>query len=271
MGRTDAGDRDAGKRSELVDLPALGIEPFNARSVILSSLLGSHPPRQPARALIALADRFGIREGTVRTALSRMVASGDLEVDDARYRLTGRLMERQREQDSGRRAVDTEWDGAWWTVIVGSDRRTVAERRSFRTSMEGARMAELRPDIWLRPANVPEPPRHPEVLVLRGALDCDDVPDLVATLWPLADIEQRAVRLKRALVAYRPVIDSADGDASLAATFTVAAAAVRFLRVEPQLPVELTPAPWTAASIRPLYDQFSAAFERRLREFFANT
>ncbi|WP_158412375.1 PaaX family transcriptional regulator C-terminal domain-containing protein [Ilumatobacter nonamiensis] len=247
----------------------LGIDPLNARSVVLSSLLGSHPPRQSARSLIALAERFGIRPGTVRTALSRMVASGELTTDDASYELAGRLLDRQREQDIGRRVIDASWDGTWWSVIVESDRRSTAERRSFRASMEGARMAELRPDIWLRPANVPAPPRSEGVIVTRGPFECDDVGDLVGRLWPLDSIEQQAGRLERVLHDHLPVIDSPAGDDALATTFTVAAAAVRFLRSEPQLPGALTPVTWTASSIRPLYDEFLVVFQRQLRAFFA--
>lgn len=250
------------------DARALGIEPLNARSVVLSSLLGTHPPQQSVRSLIALAECFGIRAGTVRTALSRMVAAGELVTDDSQYRLTGRLLDRQREQDSGRTVPDARWDGAWWSVIVESDRRSVADRRAFRSAMEGARMAELRPDIWLRPANLAAPPRPSGVLMSRGQLMVDDAGELVRRLWPMDEIESRARLLERAIVEHRPAIDSIDRDAALATTFVVAAAAIRFLRVEPQLPDELTPDPWTARSIRPLYDEFSAAFERQLRDFF---
>jgi hypothetical protein len=76
----------------------LGLGPLDARSLALSVLLGSHPPVLPARALVALAELFGIAGGTMRTALSRMVAAGELEAADGRYRLAGRLLERQRAQ-----------------------------------------------------------------------------------------------------------------------------------------------------------------------------
>ena len=246
----------------------LGIEPLDARSVILSALLGSHPPRLPARSLVALAERFSIRPGTIRTSLSRMVANGDLDHVDGDYELTGRLVGRQREQDAGRRAVDEPWDGSWISVIVERDRRSVAERRAFRASMVGARMAELRPDIWLRPGNIEGPPPSADVLVIRGPLHCDDVIDLVDRLWPLDAIERSATSLRRSLELQRPVIDAHD-DATLPTTFVVAAAAVRFLRVEPQLPAELVPSTWTPPSIRPLYDDFARAFQRQLSGFFA--
>ncbi|MGB0112518.1 MAG: hypothetical protein WBP59_04815 [Ilumatobacteraceae bacterium] len=250
------------------DLAELGIEPLDARSVILSALLGSHPPKLPARSLVALAERFSIRSGTIRTSLSRMVASGDLDLVDGDYELTGRLLGRQREQDAGRRAPDGSWDGSWISVVVETDRRSVADRRAFRASMHGARMGELRPDIWMRPANIDPPERTPEVLVTIGSLECDDVDDLVARLWPLAEIEAAAVRLGQALEMQRPAVDALD-DSTLPRTFMMSAAAVRFLRVEPQLPNELAPATWTPPTIRPLYDDFATAFQRQLGRFFA--
>ncbi len=247
----------------------MGIEPLDARSVILSALLGSYPPVQSARALVALAELFGIRAGTIRTSLSRMVAAGDLETEDASYRLTGRLLERQHEQEAGRRIPTTDWDGAWWSVLVASDRRSVAERRAFRTSMHGARVAELRPEVWLRPANVAAPPRAPGVLMTRGPLECDDERDLVERLWPLDEIEARALLIHRALEIHRPVID-AENDADLPVTFMISAATIRFLRTEPQLPESLTPARFTAPAIRPLFQEFSRAFDQQVRTFFDN-
>lgn len=251
------------------DLAELGIEPLNARSVILSALLGSHPPTLPARALVALAEQFSIRPGTIRTSLSRMVATGDLATEDGRYRLTGRLLERQREQDEGRLEPQPSWDGTWITAIAQRDRRSVAERRAFRAVMTGARLAELRPDIWMRPANTANPPRSPDLLITHGLIECDDVTDLVARLWPVTEINDRATRLHHALTQQRPLIDQRD-NSTLATTFAISAAVVRFLRVEPQLPGELAPAAWTPPTIRPLYDEFAAAFQAQLREFFAS-
>lgn len=251
------------------DDTTLGIQPLDTRSVILSALLGSHPPVLPASDLIALAELFGFRAGAVRTALSRMVSAGDLVADNASYRLTGRLLDRQHEQDSGRTVPDR-WDHTWWSVVVESDRRSSTDRRTFRSLMQRSRFGELRPDIWLRPANTPAPPPTPGLLVMRGPLDSDDVHDLVARLWSLDDVENRARRLHDALTERRTAI-GAGRDTDLPETFTVAAAAVRFLRTEPQLPTELHPDVWTAPSLRPLYDSFSVAFQQQLSEFFARS
>lgn len=249
------------------DLAALGIEPMSARSVVLSALLGTHPPTLPVRSLVALTELFDIRTGTVRTSLSRMVANGELTAGDSEYGLAGRLLERQRQQDAGRDR--TEWNGDWVTAIAMSDRRSMAERRAFRESMIGARLAELRPDIWMRPANAPGPPRLPDVLVTTGPVDCDDVGELVDRLWPLDELESTAARLSDALQRQRSTID--DGDTSqLPQTFMVSAAVVRFLRIEPQLPTALAPPTWTADALRTSYDEFNTAFLGQLRHFFAS-
>ncbi|WP_420450335.1 PaaX domain-containing protein, C- domain protein [Ilumatobacter sp.] len=264
----DALDRPVRPTSSDDPLPELGIEPLGARSVVLSALLGSHPPVLPVRALVALAELFGIRSGTTRTSLSRMVAAGELVGDDGRYSLAGRLLDRQREQDAGRVSPTRSWDGAWITAVAEGDRRPVAERRAFRDAMHAARLAELRPDIWMRPANL-APPDQRGVLVTVGPLTGIRGPALVARLWPLDDLERHAVAIAAALRRQRRAIDAGDVD-TLPATFTAAAAAVRFLRSEPQLPDALAPPSWTPPTLRPLYDEFDAAFGRQLRAFFSS-
>lgn len=248
------------------DVTALGLEPLSARSVILSVLLGTHPPRLSGRRLIALAELFDIRSGTVRTALSRMTANGELVADDGDYGLGPRMLQRQHQQDTGRNAPPLQWDGRWFSAIVAAERRSMAERRSFRTAMVGARMGELRPGIWMRPANIAEPERPEDVLLLCGDLGADDPADLVSQLWPLADIDAQAKLLHASIEKHRPRLDQEDPSV-LAPTFVISAAAVRFLRTEPQLPPQLAPPAWTPPSLRPLYDDFEVAFQRLLRAF----
>src|SRR3712207_4525563 len=128
--------------------------PWTARSVALSTLLGSDPPRLPVGALVALGELIGIAPGAMRTALSRMVAAGGLEASDGRYRLVGRLLRRRAAQETGRRPPGTGWDGSWHWVVVQGEGRTVARRREFRVAMVDHRFGELRPEVWLRPSNL---------------------------------------------------------------------------------------------------------------------
>ncbi len=243
------------------------LEPLNARSIVLSVLLGSHPPQMPVGRILEFTTLFDLPDGTVRTALSRMVTAGDLVNDDGIYRLAGRLIERQAQQDAGRRDPPREWDGTWWTVAVTSDRRTMAERRDFRARATGARLGELRPDLWLRPANITIAHDLHDVLVTRGPMVVGDQNELVGRLWDLADLVQRSDHHRRALDVAALRLATGD-DRSLADAFVTLAAAQQFLRVEPQLPAELA-ADATAAAVRSRYGEVVAEFQSQLAGFFS--
>jgi phenylacetic acid degradation operon negative regulatory protein len=246
----------------------LGLEPLTARSVALSALLGTHPPRLPVRALVALGGLFGIAEGTMRTALSRMVASGDVEIDDGRYVLGERFRRRQATQDAARHPAPEPWDGTWWFAIVDRAARSVAQRRSFRASMTEARMGELRPGVWLRPANIDGPAVTDGVLVVRGSPEQRDPRDLARELWDLGALATRAGQLAG-------LVDDASGrlragdPAVLADTFLVSVATVRFLRTEPMLPRALLPRQWPAERLRSAYDRLEAAHASLMAAFLA--
>jgi phenylacetic acid degradation operon negative regulatory protein len=241
------------------------IRPFNARSLVLSMLLGLDPPELPARSLVQLAALFGIAPGTMRTALSRMVAADELDGDADGYRLVGRLLERKAAQDIGRRPAPGDWDGTWIVAVVTTARRDVAERRAFRTHMANLRMGELRPDTWLRPANLPGPDGDPGLAVVRGPLGGADPGGLAAQLWDLSAIASAAADLDRRIAVALPDL-AARGPAALPGAITLAAEAVRFLRADPLLPPDLTPQPWPPDALRERYRTFDRANGRALRD-----
>src|SRR3954470_20864286 len=117
---------------------------MSARSVVLSVLLGAHPAWASAGELIRLTADFGIRESTLRVALTRMVGAGDLVRSADGYRLSDRLTARQRRQDDALDPRLRNWNGTWTTVIVtrvGTDART---RAALRTALQDRRFGELR-------------------------------------------------------------------------------------------------------------------------------
>src|ERR1700735_605742 len=108
---------------------------MTARSVVLSVLLGAHPAWASAAELIRLTTDFGIKETTLRVALTRMVSAGDLVRSADGYRLSDRLLARQRRQDDAMRPQLQPWHGYRATLIVtsiGTDART---RAALRTAM----------------------------------------------------------------------------------------------------------------------------------------
>src|ERR1700729_840271 len=127
---------------------------MTARSVVLSVLLGAHPAWASAAELIRLTNDFGIKEATLRVALTRMVSAGDLVRSADGYRLADRLLARQRRQDDAMRPQLRLWRGYWTTLIVtsvGADART---RAALRTTLHDKRFGELREGGWMRPDNL---------------------------------------------------------------------------------------------------------------------
>lgn len=237
----------------------LGMRRFSARSLILSVLLGSDPPRLAVAALIDFCSLFDIPPGTVRTALSRLVASGEVEADDGSYTLSGDLLERRRQQEVGRLPPSRTWDGSWWTVVALAEARDARERRRFRSVMEGSKMGELRPTVWMRPTNIEPPPPRPDLLVSRGDLPAAGGCDLARRLWDLPGLDKRADRLLTALD---------DHETGLAQRFIALAACLQYLRVEPQLPASLAPER-TADALRDRYAPGEARFQDDLRRFLS--
>ncbi|MFB4275381.1 PaaX family transcriptional regulator C-terminal domain-containing protein [Nonomuraea sp. MTCD27] len=224
---------------------------LSARSAVLSALLGSHPPRLSARHLVRIGALFGIAEGTVRVALSRMVAAGDLLPADGQYTLSERLVERQARQDESRDPHTRPWDGTWEVAVVTAERRAPADRAAFRHAMGALRLAELREGTWLRPANLVR--ALPEIVTAQCTLiDGHPRRDPTPLLWDLDGWAAEAGALERAL-------DRAEG---LAEGFLVSAAVLRHLLADPLLPEELLPAGWPGARLRARYDDF----DRRYRE-----
>lgn len=247
----------------------LGVEPLTARSLVLTCLLGTHPPQLPVRALVALGELFGFAEGTMRTALSRMAASGELEASEGAYELGERMRRRQASQDVGRYPPPQEWDGTWWTAIVDAENRTLAERRAFRSRMRQDRMGELRPDIWLRPANREGPAAGADLLVTRGELNYRDPVALAGRLWDLDLLARNAAELVAA--AHEATEQLTIGGASvLSESFMTSVAVVRFLQSEPLLPPALVGPGWPADALRDAYESLEAVHTEFLASFFAS-
>lgn len=227
---------------------------MTARSVVLSVLLGAHPAWATAAELLSLTADFGIKENSLRVALTRMVGVGDLVRSDDGYRLSDRLLARQRRQDAALHPVIRDWDGTWLTVVVtavGADSRA---RAGLRIGLQHSRFAELREGVWLRPDNlVADLPGEVDgrVRVLHAR---DDRPaELAATLWDLPAWSKAGDRLLRDM----------DRTTGIPERFAAAAAMVRHLLTDPVLPAELLPADWPADQLRAAYADFAAQLVSR--------
>lgn len=190
----------------------------------------------------------------MRVALTRMVGAGDLIRSADGYRLSDRLLARQRRQDD---AIDPRvraWRADWVVLVVtsvGDDART---RAALRNTMRDKRFSELREGVWMRPNNLElglDPEIDARVRVLRAR---DDAPaELAAQLWDLPAWAATGHRLLGEMAA----------TTGIPGRFVVAAAMVRHLLTDPVLPDELLPADWPGARLRAAYQDFAAELLKR--------
>ena len=227
---------------------------MTARSVVLSVLLGAHPAWASSSELIRLTADFGIKETTLRVALTRMVTAGDLIRSANGYRLSDRLLARQRRQDDAMRPRTRTWRGDWLMLIVTTVGTDARSRAALRTTMNHKRFGELREGVWMRPDNLDldlDPDVAARVRVLKAR---DDAPaQLAGALWDLPAWTESGHRLLAEMASASDV----------PGRFVVAAAMVRHLLTDPMLPAELLPADWPGARLRAAYHDFATELAQR--------
>ena len=222
---------------------------MTARSVVLSVLLGTHPAWATAGDLVRLTADFDIREPTVRVALTRMVSGGDLVRSEDGYRLSDRLLARQRRQDDAINPRPRKWDGAWTTLVITSVGTDARIRAALRTTLQDKRFAELREGIWLRPDNLDVELTADVLGRVRVLQSRDDAPaELAARLWDLPEWARIGHRL----------LDEIATATDIPGRFVAAAAIVRHLLTDPVLPDELLPDDWPGDALRTAYMNFAA-------------
>jgi phenylacetic acid degradation operon negative regulatory protein len=227
---------------------------MTARSVVLSVLLGAHPAWASASELLRLTADFGIKESTLRVALTRMAGAGDLVRSADGYRLSDRLLARQRRQDESIRPPTREWGGEWLMAVVTSVGTDARARAALRNAMHQRRFGELREGVWMRPANL-DPGMDAHVATRVRLLTArDDAPgQLAGQLWDLPAWTKTGHRL----------LGEMDASSDVPSRFVVAAAIVRHLLTDPMLPVELLAADWPGAQLRDAYQGFAAELAGR--------
>ncbi|MCH9728459.1 MAG: PaaX domain-containing protein, C- domain protein [Actinomycetia bacterium] len=221
---------------------------MTARSVVLSVLLGAHPAWATAGELIFLTRDFGIRESTIRVALTRMVSAGDLVRSEDGYRLSDRLLERQRRQDDAINPRRHSWDGTWTTLVITSIGDEARARAALRNTLQNKRFAELREGVWMRPDNVGVELGDEVTERVRVLRASDDAPvELAARLWDLAGWAR----------AGRDMLTAMAEAGDVPGRFAAAASMVRHLLTDPVLPDELLPDGWPGGALRVAYEDFA--------------
>src|SRR5690606_6852301 len=131
-----------------------------AKSLILDLLSTLRRGSMPVRALVEAGALFGVAEGSVRVALTRLRADGLVERDErGSYRL-GAKARAVSERVRGWRRLDERvraWNGAWLAVLAAPGARSAPARAAQRGHARALRLLgfrELTRDVAVRPDNL---------------------------------------------------------------------------------------------------------------------
>lgn len=230
--------------------PGDDLKPLSARSVVLSLLLGHDDHRMSPAQLTRAGEHFGIPGATMRVALTRAAAVGDLERADGDYILSPRFAARQRRQDEGVAERDHPWDGTWEMAVVVVAGRAGPDRAALRTTLLGARLGELREGVWTRPANLSRAASYTteDVLTCFVATELADPRAVAATIWDLGAWAAGG----------RGLLESLERETEPMRRLATAARIVRHLAEDPILPRELLPRDWPGEDLRQAYRAYQA-------------
>ncbi|WP_278265223.1 PaaX domain-containing protein, C- domain protein [Nocardia sp. AG03] len=228
--------------------PDVGIRPVSARSALVRILIAADSPTMTSREICAVTTAIGYPEATIRVAVSRMVAAGELLRDRRSYTLVPDLRARRGELTA---PPTRPWAGDWDQVVVTASGRPAADRAALRAALLSARLAELREGVWMRPANLdrPWPSAFDDALLRLRTHSVDDPVTLAHRLWPLGDWAARAVGILAATETPDPT-----------ARFAAVCAGLDHLTTDPVLPAELLPVDWPVDRLRAATSAYLAWF-----------
>jgi len=207
------------------------------------------------RALVEAAALFGVAGGSVRVALTRLVAEGLVERDErGEYRL-GAGAEPVRRRAMAWRDLSSQlraWSGAWNAVFDARAPARLEQRRS-RRALDLLGFRELRRGLRVRPDNLAGGlPRLREQLaelgLAPGALVCElrDLDALSAaralSLWDGRALVAGYRRHVREIEASTRRLRSRGAEQAMVESFRVGGAALRALAKDPLLPEQIVPA-----------------------------
>lgn len=224
----------------------------------------------PIAALVAAGQLFDVAEGSLRVAVTRLVAAGRVERDErGRYRLGGAAAPVSHQLDRWRRIDERtcNWNGSWIGVQFGTGGRDAARRRGER-ALRWFGFEELTPGLRVRPENLRggvagqrEALRslglESETLVLRlEELDAE-ADQRARGLWDAQALESGYRQAIRELAESEARLEESSEAQAMVESFLLGGRIIRQLALDPLLPKSLVDPEPRSALVRAMlhYDR----------------
>lgn len=231
-------------------------------------------------AFIEVLGRLGVEAKATRQALTRTAAAGWLEPvrigRRTRWQLTGsgqRLLVEGTERIYGFPNRQADWDGQWLMVLARvpeSDRPT---RHRLRTRLAWAGFGSPAPGVWVSPDGgrsaeaervLAEAGLIGEAQLFLARHHAGELAAMVGQAWDLAAIEHS---YREFIIEFESAGDQA-GD-PLTRVIELVHAWRRFPSIDPALPADLLPTPWSGSRAASLFAQQHARYSTAARAEWA--
>jgi phenylacetic acid degradation operon negative regulatory protein len=206
-------------------------------------------------AFIDVLGRLGVEEKAARQALMRTAADNWLSSERVGRRTVWRLTRDGTERIFGFTAVAEDWDGRWTIVFARTPETERATRHMLRTRLRWAGFGTIMPGVWLSPRG----DRGAEVRDILAEAGLPDgylfaaeyqgggpVTALVGSAWDLGELAR----------GYDEFIGTFGGPAGpdpLGRVIDLVHAWRRFPWIDPGLPAQFLPAPWSGSEATKLF------------------
>lgn len=255
-----------------------------ARSLVLDLLSSLRGDSMPVGGLVAAGRLLDIAENSVRVAVARLLAGGQIERDErGLYRLGAAAAAVDRRIRSWRQLDEQtrRWNGDWVGVHAGPDRLSRAERRSRERALRWLGFESLAPGLAVRPDNLRTGTRElaaelrhlglePDALVFRlGQLETS-ADARARRLWDVDGLAARYAASLSELARSEARLPGLAADEAMVESFLLGGRVIRELVLDPLLPSAILPTDGRRALVSALrrYDRAGRRCWARFMERF---
>jgi len=238
----------------------------------------------PVGGLVAAGRLLGIAENSVRVAVTRLLAGGQIERDErGRYRLGGAAAAVDRRIRSWRQLDEQtrRWSGEWVGVHGGTGRLSRAERRRRERALRWLGFESLAPGLAVRPDNLRMGPRALATELRHLGLESDalvfclgqleaEADARARRLWNAAELDARYAASLNELARSEARLPELAPDEAMVESFLLGGRVIRELVLDPLLPSAILPTAGRRALVSALrrYDRAGRRSWARFMERF---
>ncbi len=242
----------------------------------------------PVRALVAAARCFGIRENSLRVALTRLHAAGFIDRDErGRYRLGERSEAIRGEVSSWKTRHEDVRDWAerrWIGGLVPSGPAHAGSARASRreNALRLLGFRTLEPGLHVRPDNLAggvahtrerlfalDPGLQSAIVVTLSELDLE-TESRALVLWDSREAIRASKRSRNRLADSEAHLDELSTEEAMVETFLIGGEVLRQIALDPMLPEEIVPSADRAALVSAMrhYDEVGRTYWADFLESF---